>query len=201
MWRIARLLRVIRPKHRSPALSLQEDSTALFVAASKGHVETLRVLLAAGADPLATDAVSCTEVCRRTMGWWRLRAPCRMLVASGRLASSQLATHLQSGWAPLHAAAAIGHAPVVALLLATPGVDPLLKTGMVRGACSGGRLTTLSPTPTLATLYTLQQGRTALDMARRWKHGDAVALLEADSRVAAALVQRQRQAPLSDEVH
>ena len=35
---------------------------------------------------------------------------------------------LQGGDTPLHWAAYYGHAPVVALLLATPGVDPLAKT-------------------------------------------------------------------------
>ena len=41
---------------------------------------------------------------------------------------------LQRGWTPLHAAAWNGRAPVVALLLATPGVAPLAKTRGVRGA-------------------------------------------------------------------
>ena len=41
---------------------------------------------------------------------------------------------LQRGQTPLHRAAINGHAPVVALLLATPGVDSLARVGEVRGA-------------------------------------------------------------------
>ena len=51
---------------------------------------------------------------------------------------------LQSDMTPLHAAAANGHAPVVALLLATPGVDPLHKN-KVRGAQKPACLHTCLP--------------------------------------------------------
>lgn len=42
---------------------------------------------------------------------------------------------LQCRWTPLHWAAYKGHAPIVALLLATSGVDPLAREGLVRGDC------------------------------------------------------------------
>ena len=56
---------------------------------------------------------------------------------------------LQSGSTPLHAAAASGSAPVVALLLATPGADPL-ATDWVRGAQRRLRGPLVCPTPLLA---------------------------------------------------
>ena len=71
---------------------------------------------------------------------------------------------LQDGFTPLHAAAAKGHASVVTLLLATPGVDPL-------AAC-------------------LSDGETPLDWALESDYITAertAALLHADPRVAAAL--------------
>ena len=54
---------------------------------------------------------------------------------------------LQYGVTPLHVAAMYGHAPVVALLLATPGVHPLAETKTVRGAQRRLRDPPAFPTP------------------------------------------------------
>ena len=45
---------------------------------------------------------------------------------------------LQADYTPLHGAAADGHAPIVALLLATPGVPPLARTQVRTGKRGGG---------------------------------------------------------------
>ena len=89
---------------------------------------------------------------------------------------------LQSGWTPLHVAAWYGHAPVVALLLATPGVDPLAKDILVRGAQRRlrGRLPAPRPSPLL------QTGWTPLEWAQGYGRDAAAAVLRADPRVAAA---------------
>ena len=50
---------------------------------------------------------------------------------------------LQWGSTPLHAAAGSGHAPVVALLLATPGVDPTLEDEVSIGGESVGSVARL----------------------------------------------------------
>ena len=86
---------------------------------------------------------------------------------------------LQAGVTPLHVAAECDHAPVVALLLATPGVDPLALyvRGTQRRLC--GLLFFQCPS------LLPQFGRTPLDLAQ--SKGAAAALLRADPRVAAAL--------------
>ena len=43
----------------------------------------------------------------------------------------------QHGWVSLHWAAYKGHVHIVALLLATPGVDPLAREGLVRPTTGG----------------------------------------------------------------
>ena len=86
---------------------------------------------------------------------------------------------------PLHIAAGMGHAPMVALLLATPGVDPLAIDSLVRGtqrAFHWGFCPSAHALPSV-----LQSGVTPLEKARRRKHAAAAAVLEADPRVAAAL--------------
>lgn len=90
---------------------------------------------------------------------------------------------LQSGETPLHAAAKNGNAPVVKLLLATPGVDPLARSVRALKCDSGARLPLASP------LFLLQGGETPLEYAAT--HGNdfskAAELLEEDTRVAADL--------------
>ena len=88
---------------------------------------------------------------------------------------------------PLHAAAYRGYTSAVALLLATPGVDPLAKTA-VRGAQRWLRglpavLSAPRPSPLL------QEDETPLDWAKSAEEdaAAAAALLRADPRVAAAL--------------
>ena len=76
----------------------------------------------------------------------------------------------------------MGHAPVVALLLATLGVDPLAKTA-VRGVQRWLRCCLRAPRPSPL----LQEGKTPLDWAQR--NGSAAALLRADPRVGAALAE------------
>ena len=92
---------------------------------------------------------------------------------------------LQDGVTPLHAAAINGRAQVVALLLATPGVDPTLKDKVrdsQRRLCGPpAYLPAPRPSPLV------QRGLTPLVMARGQGRDAAVALLEADPRVAAAL--------------
>ena len=68
--------------------------------------------------------------------------------------TSTTTTHpppLQDGYTPLHAAALNGHASVVALLLAIPGVDPLSKD-VVRSVEKdlSGRLSCPTPLPSAA---------------------------------------------------
>ena len=87
---------------------------------------------------------------------------------------------LQYGCTPLRAAAIGGSAPVVALLLATPGVDPLAKDE-VRGAQRW--LVARLPHSSLL----LQAGHTPLDWAQSGGQAATAALLRADPRVAAAL--------------
>ena len=83
----------------------------------------------------------------------------------------------------MHAAAVNGSVPIVALLLAIPGVNPLAQD-RVRGAqnCSGARA--CLPTPRPSPL--LQWGDTPLDDARSYDNDAAAALLLADPRVTAA---------------
>ena len=54
---------------------------------------------------------------------------------------------LQWGQTPLHWAARAGHTHVVALLLMSPGVDPLSRDSVVRGALRGLRGPTACPMP------------------------------------------------------
>ena len=89
---------------------------------------------------------------------------------------------LQYGDTPLHAAAKTGHAPIVALLLAAPGVNPLVKESLVRGTLRRHRKLCL-PAPRHSLL--LQDG-TPLDVAQKYGNDAAAALLLADPRVAAA---------------
>ena len=57
---------------------------------------------------------------------------------------------LQGGLTPLHVAADSGYVAAVALLLATPGADPLARGGLVRGAQRERRGPPLAcPTPSL----------------------------------------------------
>ena len=97
------------------------------------------------------------------------------------LLSTPYALLLQSGWTPLHAAAASGHTPVVAHLLATSGVEPLAKDVVRGGQGAGGGI--MLPNP----LFLLQNGHTPVDYAKGNGNVAAAALLWADPRVAVAL--------------
>ena len=89
-----------------------------------------------------------------------------------------------AGGTPLHSASFAGHAPIVSLLLATPGVDPSAKDH-VRGTQRRleGRGLPACPTPALL----LQAGRTPLDLALSKGRVATTALLLRDPQVAAAL--------------
>lgn len=83
------------------------------------------------------------------------------------------------------------HVGIITVLLATPGVDPLAV--WVRNE-EGSWLSVFLPhaLPVAASAFThalplLQRGSTPLQMAGAWGRADAVALLQADRRVAAAL--------------
>ena len=89
---------------------------------------------------------------------------------------------LQSGATPLHAAVASFRTPVVALLLTTPGVDPLAKS-RVRGAQRHLRACLPAANPSSL----LKNRKTPLDVAQSKGKADAAALLRADPRVTAAL--------------
>ena len=85
---------------------------------------------------------------------------------------------LQEGWLPLHAAAARGRVSVIALLLATPGVDPLAVWVRITQELIRARLP--APCPFLL----MQSGMTPLDIAKIYGETAAAALLQADPRVA-----------------
>ena len=93
---------------------------------------------------------------------------------------------LQGGWTPLHWAATYGHAPVVALLLATPGVDPLART--TRASKLSGVCPPVAPRGRMK-----DDWETPLDCALRNRETDTAALLQADPRVAAALAAKKRR--------
>ena len=87
----------------------------------------------------------------------------------------------QFGWTPLHGAASNGHAPIVALLLATPGVDPL-------AFCVRFAHTHASAAPAQTRPFPMSQYvETPLDVAQQRGHEAAARLLMKDPRVAAAL--------------
>ena len=77
----------------------------------------------------------------------------------------------------------MGHAPVVALLLATPGVDPLARNIVSGAEAAQGRACLPAPRPSPL----LQEGSSPLDYAQILGHASSAALLRADPRVAAAL--------------
>ena len=134
---------------------------------------------------------ACPWACFSLYG--RLQSRVTLLTPSG--APLRLAPHfpfpylpppppLQYGWTALHMAAMRDRAPVVALLLATPGVDPLAKSKGVRD--TQRRLRGL-PVPRPSPLLQPADGETPLDWARRYGKPAAAALLRVDPRVAAAL--------------
>ena len=79
----------------------------------------------------------------------------------------------------------LGHAPVVSLLLETPGVDPLAVH--VRDLWDLSHAIKF-PGPTQLFFGCMQAGKTPLDRARANRHTAVVMLLEADPRMASALV-------------
>ena len=86
---------------------------------------------------------------------------------------------LQFGKTPLHTAVEYGHAPVVVLLLATPGVDPFASCVRARSGGSGACLFVIHR------FHLLQGGKTPLDLALSAGGVAIAALLRADPRVAA----------------
>ena len=82
----------------------------------------------------------------------------------------------------MHAAGNMGHCPVVALLLATPGVDPLHKD-KARGTC----IMPACVLPCTCAFPIVQRGMDALFWAQVNRKFAAAALIEADPRVAAEL--------------
>lgn len=93
---------------------------------------------------------------------------------------------LQAGHTPLLLAAFYGRTAVVALLLATPGVDPLAKAE-ARGAerLVGVAVRAPCPCPPYSPLQ--EWDETALDAVHRGGHKDSIALFEADPRVVATI--------------
>ena len=86
----------------------------------------------------------------------------------------------QVGVTPLHTAAYNGHILIVALLLATPGVDPNARDRMVMSWPTLLIHQSVDPLPPL-----LQGGATPLSYAQHHGRIDAAALLRADPRVSA----------------
>ena len=138
------------------------------------------MLLEAGANPAAQDKVM-------QAAQWVTCTTLSLLQGRGHLYNLPPTPHTQRGWTPLHWAAVCGSAPVVSLLLATPGVDPLTCT-RVRGGRAEGAVAGPSDA---CTPHLLQRWDTALDMAHRYEQADAVAVLKADPRIAAALAAAQ----------
>lgn len=113
---------------------VQDYLTPLLCAADSGDVEVLRLLLAAGADVAARSQVRAQE------------AEAALLP----LARHQLsAVPQQFGDSALHLAAARGHAPAVALLLADPRVD-VAAVDRVRPWDVGGAICRQQPAATTA---------------------------------------------------
>ena len=90
---------------------------------------------------------------------------------------------LQNDATVLHMAAANDLCPVVALLLATPGVDPVQRTRVSYWRSGAIGLSGYS----YFHAHVCQMGDTPLDYARMYGGFTTAALLQADPRVAAAL--------------
>ena len=100
----------------SPFSSPQTDWTPLIDAARLGHLESVRVLVAAGASLNSRSGVRRMHGFRESCGFVLL------LIFSIIYCCNSFYLARQLGYTPLHYAAKNGHAEVVAFLLATPGV-------------------------------------------------------------------------------
>lgn len=94
---------------------------------------------------------------------------------------------LQSGATPLHGAAMQGHVPVIALLLATPDVDPLSLCVRVAEAGANRDIGLPACPPSHLPAYPTQRGETPLEWAEAFGRDAAAVALQADPRVAATL--------------
>ena len=92
---------------------------------------------------------------------------------------------MQNGETPLHLAALLGHTPIVALLLATPGVNPLAVDKGRRGCGAGPGAPRACFMPVSS--FSASGGSTPLDNAENEGHATTAAMMRADPRVAAAL--------------
>ena len=180
---------------------LQHGFTALYWAAGNGHLEALRVLLEAGANVtpqtkvrslLQNETPPESDPCGP-----RFRGRLILIVVSSLTRRNHHPVSLsQNGATPLHFASSYGHAPVVALLLATPGVDPL--TLCVSDVALLGTLSTLQSILSVCP----QAGMSPLSLAQKTRRSSqraaVIALLEADPRVAAAqAITRAAEASLN----
>ena len=132
------------PRHHpflTPPATPQHCRTAIYWAAYKGRLEALRMLLAAGSDLVNSARVSMLLAAGSAEG---VLMPHALALAPEPLSNrgiSKASGHVpappphhppqQSSETPLHVAAYYGYVPVIALLLATPGVDPLARDSMV----------------------------------------------------------------------
>ena len=92
---------------------------------------------------------------------------------------------LQDAWTPLHVAAACGRKHIIALLLATPEVDPTLRTRVsAQRRLRASQPVPRPPLPLRPTGTLWQHGHTPLELALNNEKAAAVALLRADPRVA-----------------
>ena len=102
----------------SLATLIQDGRTSLSLAAESGHTRIVERLVTAGADPCAKDSI--VEVQFEGLMLYLTHCTYHMSPHLLMLVPYDIP---QCTWAPLHYAADNGHAQIVSVLLAHPGVD------------------------------------------------------------------------------
>jgi ankyrin repeat protein len=124
----SRIVRLLLDRDADVNAKAENGWSAVMIAAAKGYVNVLDMLLDAGADPTLADVYSWTPLMRA--GFEKRASIVRRLLEDDRVDINRRG---ENGITALHLVTAQGHVEIVRLLM-EHGADPLIKDNFDRTA-------------------------------------------------------------------